>query len=280
MFALNGRGAKAAERWRHRPPPMCELLALSANSPTDMRFSFRGLRRRGGATSHHADGWGLASYAPDGLGLRLYREDAAAAFSPLAEQVTALGLRAHCSIAHIRKATRGVVAMENCHPFHRLWQGQSWVFAHNGHLEGQVDLPPDLQPLGGTDSEAAFCWLLDQLRRRGVGGEADGRLFAALVAIADQLAARGSFNALVANGQWLFAYAGTRLHRLTRQAPFGSATLADDDLRMDFTRTSAPDDVVTLLSTEPLTRDEHWLALEPGEALLLRHGQILHSRQR
>ena len=37
---------------------MCELLALSANTPTDMRFSFHGLARRGGATGEHADGWG------------------------------------------------------------------------------------------------------------------------------------------------------------------------------------------------------------------------------
>ncbi|MEN9387269.1 MAG: hypothetical protein RLZZ255_245, partial [Cyanobacteriota bacterium] len=28
---------------------MCELLALNANTPTDMAFSFRGLSRRGGA---------------------------------------------------------------------------------------------------------------------------------------------------------------------------------------------------------------------------------------
>ena len=35
---------------------MCELLALSANTPTDMRFSFRGLARRGGATGDHGNG--------------------------------------------------------------------------------------------------------------------------------------------------------------------------------------------------------------------------------
>jgi len=103
---------------------MCELLALSANTPTDLRFSFHGLRLRGGSTSDHADGWGLASFDPDGQGLHLYREDAPAAFSPVAAAVAALDLKAHCSIAHIRKATRGVVALENCHPFHRRWQGQ------------------------------------------------------------------------------------------------------------------------------------------------------------
>lgn len=46
---------------------MCELLALSANTPTDMRFSFRGLARRGGATGDHGDGWGLASFDPQGV---------------------------------------------------------------------------------------------------------------------------------------------------------------------------------------------------------------------
>jgi predicted glutamine amidotransferase len=45
---------------------MCELLALNANTPTDMGFSFRGLSRRGGASGEHADGWGLASFTPDG----------------------------------------------------------------------------------------------------------------------------------------------------------------------------------------------------------------------
>ncbi|MEB3265219.1 MAG: class II glutamine amidotransferase [Cyanobacteriota bacterium] len=255
---------------------MCELLALSANTPTDMRFSFSGLRRRGGATSHHSDGWGMASYAPDGIGLHLFREDAPAAFSPLAEEVASLGLRAHCSIAHIRRATRGVVAMENCHPFHRLWQGESWVFAHNGTLEPAGELPPDLRPIGSTDSEWAFCWLLEQLRRRPPAEETG--LFTALVAAADHLAELGSFNCLISNGAWLFAYAGTRLHRLTRRAPFGTATLADDDLTIDFASISQPDDVVTVLSTEPLTRDEDWLPLEGGEAVLLRRGRIVHQR--
>ena len=76
---------------------MCELLGLSANTPTDLRFSFHGLRRRGGATGIHGDGWGLASYDPDGQGVHLYREDSAAAFSPIAAQVEALDLKAQAT---------------------------------------------------------------------------------------------------------------------------------------------------------------------------------------
>jgi predicted glutamine amidotransferase len=265
---------------------MCELLALSANTPTDMRFSFRGLRRRGGATGHHGDGWGLASYDPDGRGVSLYREDRPAAFSPIAAEVEALDLKAHCSIAHIRKATRGVVALQNCHPFHRRWQQQEWIFAHNGDLGGDLGggmaLREPWVPEGSTDSEVAFCWLLGQLdaalERGELNPDDDQALFRLLVRHSRTLAQRGIFNALISNGRWLFAYAGTRLHRLTRRAPFQKATLTDDDLSVDFAQLTTAGDVVTILSTEPLTLDEQWLPLQVGEALLLRRGDVVaHS---
>ncbi len=41
---------------------MCELLGMSANTPTDLCFSFTGLTRRGGETGPHKDGWGVAFY--------------------------------------------------------------------------------------------------------------------------------------------------------------------------------------------------------------------------
>lgn len=257
---------------------MCELLALNANTPTDLRFSFRGLRRRGGATGDHADGWGLASFDPDGLGVHIWREDAPAAFSPVAAAVAGLDLRALTSIAHIRKATRGAVALENCHPFHRRWRQRDWVFAHNGDLKGTWPPGGHYRPEGSTDSEAAFCWLLDQLEADPPPEGDEEALFLALARLADRIAERGTFNCLIANGSWLFAYASTTLHRLTRRAPFRSATLADDDLRVDFAHEAGPADVVTILSTAPLTTDETWLPMRPGEAALFRDGEAIFGR--
>lgn len=254
---------------------MCELLALSANTPTDMRFSFHGLTRRGGATGSHSDGWGVASFDPDGGGLHLYREDAPAAFSPIAARVAALDLRAHCSIAHIRKATQGVVALENCHPFHRRWQGQEWVFAHNGDLRAELPASAGYRPVGSTDSEAAFCWILAELERAGIDPEAEAALFEALLAASERLAATGIFNCLISNGRWLYAYASSNLHRITRRAPFSKATLADDDVSVDFAELAGPNDVVTIVSTEPLTTDEQWLPLQAGEAVLLVGGEVV-----
>jgi glutamine amidotransferase len=258
---------------------MCELLGLNANTPTDMGFSFRGLSRRGGATGEHADGWGLASFTPDGQGLTLLREEAPAAFSALAEQLAERSPRALVSIAHIRKATRGVVALENCHPFSRRWRGQTWVFAHNGDLAGSIPLAGRYRPFGSTDSEAAFCWILEQLERSPFDPHDPEALLERLHGCAATLAERGTFNALISNGRWLFATATSRLHWLTRRAPFQRATLADAPVQVDFSAFTTVTDVVTLLSTEPLTSDEHWQSLLPGESLLFRAGELVARRR-
>ena len=259
---------------------MCELLALNANTPTDMDFSFRGLSRRGGASGEHADGWGLASFTSDGHpdrpSLTLLREEAPAAFSALADQLAERSPKALVSIAHIRKATRGVVTLENCHPFSRSWGGQTWVFAHNGDLQGAIPLGDRYRPFGSTDSEAAFCWILEQFHSSDVDSNDAAAIFEQLHHCSAQLAERGTFNALISNGQWLFATATSRLHWLTRRAPFCKATLADPPLQVDFSALTTANDVVTILSTEPLTTDEHWQPFLAGESLLFCAGEVVH----
>ena len=258
---------------------MCELLALSANTPTDMRFSFHGLARRGGATGEHADGWGLASFDPGNGSLEVVREESPAAFSPLAAQVEAHAFKARYSLAHIRKATQGVVALENCHPFQRPWRGQDWVFAHNGDIKGEIPAGDPYRPVGNTDSEAAFCWILNTLDGLDPAPEAlspcaSSELFGLLNRCSTHLAGQGIFNCLISNGHWLYAFGGTKLHVITRRAPFAMATLADDDLTVDFSELTTEHDVVTIVSTEPLTTNEQWRALAPGESLLLVDGEI------
>jgi len=257
---------------------MCELLALSANTPTDMRFSFHGLARRGGQTGEHADGWGLASFDPASGDLKIIREESAAAFSPLAAEVANHDLKALYSLAHIRKATQGVVALENCHPFHRRWCNQDWVFAHNGDIKGEIPTEGAYQAVGNTDSEAAFCWILNQLSQRFSTAVEGHALFPILNNCSAELAGRGIFNCLISNGQWLYAFAGTKLHAITRRAPFTKATLADDDMSVDFSEVTSARDVVTIVSTEPLTSDEIWQPLTPGESMLLQDGEVVERQ--
>jgi predicted glutamine amidotransferase len=56
-------------------------------------------------------------------------------------------------------------------------------------------------------------------------------------------------------------FGDTALVWLTRQAPFGPATLIDEDLTVDFSKETTPDDLVTVVATGPFTRDERWTAV-------------------
>jgi len=83
----------------------------------------------------------------------------------------------------------------------------------------------------------------------------------------------GTFNMLLSNGQALWAHCSTKLHWLLRRQPFGEAVLADEDVTVDFAHHPAPDDRVAVVATEPLTRNEQWQAMAPGELLTFIGGE-------
>jgi glutamine amidotransferase len=143
---------------------MCQLLGMNCNTPTDVTFSFSGFAQRGGVTDHHSDGWGIAFF--EGNGVRHFVDHQSASQSPIADLIRRYPIQSRNVIAHIRKATQGVVSLENCHPFVRELWGRYWVFAHNGNL---MDYAPRLhgsfKPVGQTDSEVAFCWLMQELAK-------------------------------------------------------------------------------------------------------------------
>lgn len=161
---------------------MCQLLGMNCNVPTDICFSFAGFRARGGLTDHHRDGWGIAFF--EGKGVRVFVDPSPSADSPVAELVKHYPIRSLNVIAHIRKATQGEVRLENTHPFQRELWGRYWIFAHNGNLKDFVPrLSGRFLPVGTTDSEHAFCHILDHLAQRFPQGTQDiGELHGALLA--------------------------------------------------------------------------------------------------
>jgi predicted glutamine amidotransferase len=252
---------------------MCELLGMSANVPTDIRFSFAGLARRGGGTGPHRDGWGIAFY--EGRGTRSFHDPLPSADSDIARLIRAYPIKSRTVIAHVRRANRGRVGLENTHPFTRELWGRAWTFAHNGQLKGVKRLALGRhRPIGTTDSEHAFCWLLGQLEARWSTMPAASALERALAGHCGRLDALGVFNALIGDSRTLYAHCGRRLCYLTRRAPFGTATLIDEDLRVDFAQETTPNDVVTVVATRPLTRDEAWTELPAGRLFTLRDGEI------
>jgi len=250
---------------------MCELLGMSANVPTDICFSFAGLVPRGGATAPHADGWGITFY--EGRGCRAFHDPKPSAKSEIAQFLIGHPIRSGIVISHIRRANRGSVSLENTHPFTRELWGRAWTFAHNGQLRGVKRWPLGVhRPIGTTDSEHAFCWMLDQLRARWPSPPGDATLSAHVAVLAGQLSNLGVFNMLMSDGRQLFCFCGTKLAWITRRAPFGPATLVDEDLTADFSQVTTPGDIVSVVATRPLTRDETWTTMRRGEFVVFRGG--------
>jgi predicted glutamine amidotransferase len=90
------------------------------------------------------------------------------------------------------------VALENTHPFVRELWGRYWVFAHNGDLKGfQPRLHGAFRPVGDTDSERAFCWLMQELAKAHASVPGIDELSCTLRELLPQLAAHGTFNLLL-----------------------------------------------------------------------------------
>ena len=245
---------------------MCELFAMSANRPTDVNHSLALLRPRGGEIGPHADGWGVAFY--EGRAARIFKEPAPAAESRCLAFISQYDFQSGLVIAHIRKANPEKVgrASANTHPFEREWNGRSWVFAHNGVLRGLCDNDKfavrRFHPLGETDSEHAFCFLMDSI----AASHADDRtdldataIVQTIQPLVDQLAELGEFNFLLGDGESLIVHAHTNLHVLRRACRIGGCTR----------------DVV-LLATSPLT-NEPWMQLTPRSIHVYQDGRETHD---
>ena len=257
---------------------MCQLLGMNCATPTDVTFSFRGFSQRAGITSDHCDGFGIAFF--EDKACRLFVDNQSAVESPIAELVRNYPIKSRNVIAHIRKATQGKITLENSHPFSRELWGRQWIFAHNGDLHGfNPTLSGRFTPVGNTDSERAFCFLLDQLVLKfGYHEPKLDQIFDLFAEVSPKIAEHGTFNFCLSNGQALFTYAITKLHWLVREYPFKPAQLIDLDVEVDFSQVTTPEDRVAVITTEPLTQNEVWTAFEPGEMILFQDGRPIRKQ--
>ena len=229
---------------------MCELLGMSANVPTDICFSFSGFLHRGGGTGPHRDGWGIAFYEEGGY--REFRDPHPSVNSPIARLICDYPIKSNVVISHIRQANVGGVRLANTHPFTREMWGRPWCYAHNGQLSEWQHLPLGVYtPVGNTDSEYAFCWLMGQLRDAFPTAPASPESLSEILhARCEQLRTLGVFNLLLSDGQYLYTYCSTKLAHLTRRAhPLVMPSFLMPNLRLILPEHTTPNDVVSVIAT-------------------------------
>jgi glutamine amidotransferase len=165
------------------------------------------------------------------------------------------------------------------------------VFAHNGNLPG-IEQSRNLtfdryRPLGETDSEHAFCALLERVRGLWDSGQVpplDKRL-AAVAEVAADLRKLGPANFLYADGDALFAHGHRRIQSATGAVvPPGlfllSRRCVDADQGVHATGlTLAPGyQDVLLVASVPLTQVD-WRPLAEGEIVAVSAGQVVGGTQ-
>jgi predicted glutamine amidotransferase len=163
------------------------------------------------------------------------------------------------------------------------------VFAHNGHVPDIKSLDRfrnDLfRPIGVTDSEVAFCALLERIRPLWDDRDTIPNLQARLNVVADFAGDLGQFgpaNFLYCDGDVLFAHGHRRrqadgeikapgLYWLHRQC-------ARKDLHAETSGVSvtSPNQHVILVASVPLTT-EAWTPLREGEVVAISRGEIADS---
>lgn len=260
---------------------MCELFAMSCRVPSAVTYSMHEFAKHGGQTYSNKSGWGIAYFADREA--FMVKEPEPASDSPWVKFIASQELESRCVIAHVRLATVGIPSLRNTHPFRRALGGRIHVFAHNGTLEGLHDdfTGADLnyQPIGDTDSELAFCLLMERMNPLWLQRDGEPSIEARLDIFAEfsgEMSARGASNFLYSDGQVLLAHADRRIYEegdgfSERRAPGLSvrncvACQQGPEWSCEGLKVGLGDQRTTLLASVPLD-ERGWEPLPKGTAI-------------
>lgn len=190
---------------------MCELFAMSSEHPVKLRYELAEFATHGGQRFANRDGWGIVFAQPHDA--YLFKEPSAGSTSALEKMVASQPPLSRMVMAHVRRATAGVPALANTHPFQRRIHGQTHSFAHNGDLaELKVRYAGSAQAkecVGETDSELAFMVLLSRFAQWDDTATLADR-FEVFTEFCHDMRPLGDSNILYAQGETLFVHSDKR----------------------------------------------------------------------
>ncbi len=184
-------------------------------------------------------------------------------------------------IAHVRhKTIGGPPTHADTHPFLREFLGRDYFFAHNGTLKDlNAECPLDrYHPVGGTDSEYAFCCILGEIVRRGshLNSAADYDFLHEQLA---KLNHRGQLNCLISDGSSLMCYHDMNGYKGLSWRKLDGAGREPghfEDGEMQMAIESSVDNRGYIAATHSLG-GENWHSFQPGQLMVFREGALAYS---
>ena len=231
----------------------------------------------------HPLGWGIAWYPNDNQAAFVKKDPVARGTDVQMESLDDWNnFRSTVFFCKAKGAARGYTYNE-MQPFSRSFAGQDWLFMHNGDLDRQklaqlhLDKSRFLEPLGNTDSELAFCYLLGKViatEARKLSDVPSDILHSWF----QQLDALGSADMCISDGVTIACFYGTQSERklyYTRLSPpdyphelnSETVTIGLNDPR-DTYRTS-------LIVSSTAYDAGSWMPMQPGQLLIAKRGAII-----
>lgn len=269
---------------------------MSAISSDILAFSFDGLSspaidlkfRKGPQKGEHTLGWGLAWYPGDNKAAIVAKDPSARDTKSLRD---AMGdwdsFRSTVFFCKVRGAASGYTHLET-QPFSRSFAGQDWLFMHNGDLDKTAmarlhfNKSIFLEPMGRTDSELAFCFLLGKVQDYGARtlGEVDHQV---LLSWFLQLDDMGSADMVISDGTTVAAFYGsqseTRLYFARVKPPHDENGYQAD--AASFALNNPRDTFRTaLVFSSTAFRDDDWKPMQKGQLIIARRGQIAWTNKK
>jgi glutamine amidotransferase len=267
---------------------MCDLLGMSFSSDVRAGISLNMFQMRG---KENPDGWGLAFYREGHL--QIVKEAMSATKSPLYDFIEQYP-QSDTFISHVRRSTRGEPSYLNTHPFYRFLKidgnDKEFCFAHNGTLTEMDGLNLEwLSPLGATDSEHLFCFILERIKGRGITEwrEPDFRFLEDTLRSINNSA--NTMNCLFSDGEHLFCYSDIQAHNgglryAPQKHPYGLLDFVEEDLvlgSLDIQGANISDMEPTrssgfVIVTRDLTNPV-WKTIDSGHLRVFRKGVEVYS---
>lgn len=225
---------------------MCQLLGISANKEVDISLSLREFRHRGEENYH---GWGFAFL--ENMKWEVIKKPSSLANEDINKNIFCF--KSKIIIGHVRLASCGSQVHKNTHPFAM----SNWAFAHNGTVKDIKKIHLNkFYPLGDTDSEYAFCYILEKLQ-----SITSSQVAKIISEEAMKIKNYGRFNFIMSDGKRIYAYGDDSLYYVERKAPFNSIRLIDDQYEVNLSDIKAPDEKAVIVATKPLTKNENWIKI-------------------
>ncbi len=209
---------------------MCELFAVNAAHPVDVSHYLRTFFQH---SEQHPHGWGISWREGDEI--VMHKEPVRAIDSPFMRELVSQPVMHTHLLAHIRLATCGVTAYENCHPFiHTDNDGTEWMMVHNGTIfNDALTTGYDRHEAGDTDSERIILFLTDLLNAAELRYGNDLGLaerFEALNNAIVQLSYGNKLNIILDDGEFLYVHTNTMARTLYMKRENGAAIFSTQAL--------------------------------------------------